>query len=204
MIIRKVFFDGIRQQPFSGKLNKGQVEGCSAILDEWERRNLTDLRQLAYIFATPFLETDQTMQPIKEYGGNAYYLKMYDVRGERPALARRNGNTEPGDGARYCGRGYVQLTWKNNYAKMTKMLQAAGFNVDLVANPDLAMRPDIASFVMFEGMLKGTFTGKKLSDFFNRTTTDWINARRIINGTDRAQRIADVAKSFYSDLMLAS
>lgn len=204
MIDRKQFFAGIRQQPFDGKLTNDQVQGCSAILDEWERRKLTDLRWLAYIFATPFLETARTMQPIKEYGGNSYYRRMYDVRGARPSLARRNGNTEPGDGARYCGRGYVQLTWKNNYAAMTKLLKASGVDVDLVAEPDLAMRPDVASFVMFEGMIRGTFTGKKLSNYFNAKLTDWINARRIINGTDRAAEISDIAKSFYADLVLAA
>jgi len=47
MIDRKKFFDGVRQQPFSGKLTKTNVEGMTAVLDEWERRKLTDLRWLS-------------------------------------------------------------------------------------------------------------------------------------------------------------
>ncbi len=203
-IDRKRFFDGIRQGPFPGKLSAGQVAGTSAILDEWERRKLTDLRWLADMLGTAKWETDHTMQPIIEKGGAAYFKRMYDPTGSRPALAKRNGNTTPGDGARYRGRGYVQLTWKNNYAKMTKLLRAAGINVDLVANPDLAMRPDVAAFILFEGMIDGVFTGKKLSDYFNASKTDWIGARRIINGTDRAAEIATISKQFYADLIAAA
>lgn len=200
MIDRKLFFAGIRQQPFAGKLDAGQVSGTSAILDEWERRKLQDQRCLAYMLATAKWETDHTMQPIVEKGGAAYLKKNYDPLGARPALARRNGNTTPGDGAKYCGRGYVQLTWKNNYSRMTNLLKAAGIDVDIVAIPDLATRPDVAAFVLFEGMIGGMFTGKKLTDYFNAGKTDWINARRIINGVDKAAEIAAIAKMFYADL----
>ena len=205
-IDRKVFFSGIRQQPFDGKLNQGQVAGTSAILDEWERRKLTDLRHLAYMLATAKWETDHTMQPIREKGGTAYLTKNYDPLGDRPALAKRNGNTTPGDGVKYCGRGYVQLTWKNNYATMSKLMKASGIAVDddMVKNPDVAMRPEVAAFILFEGMARGTFTGKKLSDYFSKDKTDWLNARRIINGVDRATEIGGIAKQFYADLVAAS
>lgn len=204
MIDRKKFFDGVRQQPFSGKLTKAQVMGMNAILDEWERRKLTDTRWLAYMLGTVKWETDHTMQPIKEKGGNAYYTRMYDPLGERPALAKRNGNTTPGDGPKYCGRGFVQLTWKNNYQAMTNLINSVGVdNVNLVTNPDCAMHLNLSSFILFEGMIRGSFTGKKLSDYFNNTSTDWINARRIINGTDRAAEIAGISKQFYADLLAA-
>lgn len=201
---RRKFFDGVRQQPFDGELTAGQVQGTSAILDEWERRGLKDLRWLAYMLGTAKWETDHTMQPIQEAGGAAYLTKNYDVRGSNPARARKNGNTVPGDGVRYSGKGFVQLTWKNNYDKMTKLLRTSGIQVDLVARPDLAMRSDVASFVMFEGMLGGVFTGKKLADYFNARLTDWLNARRIINGVDKAAEIAGIAKMFYADVTAAS
>lgn len=182
-IDRKIFFAGVRQGPFPGKLTAGQVKGTEAILDEWERRGLTDLRWLAYMLATTKWETDHTMQPIIE-GGSQRYLR----------------------GKKYwpwIGRGFVQLTWERNYLAMTKLLKAAGIDADLIKNPDLAMRLDVASFVMFEGMQRGTFTGKKLRDYFSATKTDWVNARRIINGTDRAGEIASIAKQFYADLTAA-
>lgn len=204
MIDRTKFFAGIRQQPFDGKLSVGQVAGTTSILDEWDRRKLTDIRWLAYMLATAKWETDHTMQPIVEKGGTAYLTRNYDVRGSNPARAKKNGNTSPGDGPKYCGRGYVQLTWKNNYLTMTNLLAKAGIGADLVVNPELATRPDVAAFVMFQGMLDGVFTGKKLADYFNPKLTDWINARRIINGTDKAAPIAAIGKMFYADLAAAA
>jgi len=184
VINRKKFFDGIRQQPFDGKLNANQVAGCNGILDEFERRQRTDMRHLAYMLATAKWETAHTMQPITERGSQSY------LRGKKYWP--------------WIGRGYVQLTWERNYKAMTQLLNAAGFDVSLTINPDLALDPKIAAFVMFEGMERGTFTGKKLSDYFNDAKTDWLNARRIINGTDRAAEIAAIAKAFFADLTTAS
>lgn len=192
MIDRKVFFSGIRQQPFDGKLSADQVAGTSAILDEWERRKLTDLRHLAYMLATTKWETAHTMQPIPE-GGSQKYL--------------RGKSYWP-----WIGRGFVQLTWQKNYKAMTDLMRAAKFSPpsvkdgypDLIAAPELALDINVASFVMFEGMTRGTFTSKKLSDYFNAGKTDWLNARRIINGTDKAAEIAAIAKAFFTDLTVAS
>lgn len=188
-IDRKKFFDGIRQQPFDGKLNAGQVSGITAILDEWDRRKLSDLRDLAYMLATTKWETAHTMQPITERGSSGY------LRGKKYWP--------------WIGRGYVQLTWDYNYKKMAQLLKASGFkskagSIDLVANPELALVPDIAAFILFEGMERGTFTGKKLGDYFTPTKSDWINARRIINGTDEAAAIANIAKAFFTDLTVAA
>ena len=180
-IDRNLFFAGIRQQPFDGKLSPGQVSGTSAILDEWERRKLTDLRSLAYMLATTKWETAHTMQPITEGGSQSY------LRGKKYWP--------------WIGRGYVQLTWERNYIAMTKLLNQAGFDVSLTEKPELALDKKIAAFVMFEGMIRGTFTGKKLSDYFNDTKTDWLNARRIINGVDKASEIAAIGKMFYADLV---
>jgi hypothetical protein len=180
MIDRKKFFSGVRQQPFPGKLTSGQVNGMSAILDEWERRKLTDLRHLAYMLGTTKWETDHTMQPIIE-GGSQKYL--------------RSKKYWP-----WIGRGFVQLTWERNYQAFRLMVKNL-FGVDIIENPDAAMQLGPAAYIMFEGMAKGTFTGKKLSDYFNASKTDWINARRIINGTDRAAEVAGIAKQFYADLV---
>lgn len=193
-INRGFFFDSVRSAPFSGRLTAKQVQGLSAIVDVWESSSeQRDDRWLAYMLGTAFHETATTMQPIQEYGGKAYFTKMYDVSGANPARARRMGNTAIGDGPRYCGRGYVQLTWKSNYAAMSPIVGA-----DLVAHPDRAMDPTIACKVMFHGMIDGLFTGKRLENYFLGGTEDWVNARRIINGLDRAQLVAAYARNFYS------
>lgn len=182
------FFDSLRTSKALGPtLTTEEVSGCEAICAACAGLPVS---WAAYALATAVVETAGTMQPIKERGGNAYFTRLYDVQGERPDLARKMGNTEPGDGARYCGRGYVQLTWKTNYAK-------AGLKLGqpLVDNPDLALRPDIAAAIMRQGMQAGWFTGKSLETYLPAVADihQFTNARRIINGQDRAVEIAGYA-----------
>ncbi len=200
MINRQFFFEHVRATLFTGKLNQAQVEGLTFILNVWEAsHSAKDDRWLAYALGTAFHETSFTMQPINEFGGNGYFTKMYDVRSilpKRRAMAKANGNIHPGDGPLFHGRGYVQLTWRSNYDRMGKI-----FSVDLTSSEAAAkqvLNAELASKIMFLGMEKGSFTGRKLSDFFHGDTQDWKNARRIINGLDCADAIAIHSKKFYA------
>lgn len=194
------FFDKVRPL-FGGKLAESQVKGMEAILLATPV-NWSD-EFLAYALATTKRETGDTMLPIKEWGGDAYYKKMYDINGDRPGKAKELGNTTPGDGVKYPGRGDVQLTGKSNYVKATTKLRAMGYDVDFVKNPDGVMIPKYAAIIMFRGMEEGWFTGKKLADFFNHSTNDPINARKIINGLDHANEIAAVYWKFLAALKAA-
>lgn len=185
---RSVFFAAARTSVFGGRMSQQQVDGCNAILDEWGRRKLTDKRWLAYILATAFHETAHTMQPIREKGG-AEYFKRYEGRKDL-------GNIQPGDGVKFHGRGYVQITGRRNY-----VLASQKVGVDLTKDPDRAMEPRIAAVILFDGMIDGWFTGRELADYFNATTDDWAGARRIVNGTDRATLIAGYAKAFHNALV---
>lgn len=179
-------------------MSAAQVGGVETIVRGFEAfAPGGDLRHLAYMLATAQHETASTMLPIMERGGYAYLRRMYDIEGERPKLAAANGNTTPGDGARYAGRGYVQLTWKSNYQRAGNKL-----GVDLVSNPDLALQPDIAARIMFSGMTDGWFTGKRLADYFGAGAANWKHARRIINGLDRADEIASLARSYHKALIV--
>ena len=206
MINRKFFFDHIKVTLFQGRLTQSQVDGLTFIVDSWEKNHAVwDDRWLAYALGTTHLETGAKMTPVHEIGGTAYFEAMYGPTGHNPARAKRMGNTAPGDGARYCGRGYVQLTWEVNYKAMSDHLTAAtGAPVDLVANPDLAMQPDFAAEIMFYGMDVGTFSGRKFSDYFTKDASgnpakdNWVGARAIINGTDKAQVIADFSQKYYA------
>lgn len=202
------FFKTVRNSVFPGRLTQQQVDGMNVILSAWDCSKFSDLRWLGYMFGTDYHETAATMQPIKEYGNYDYFERMYGPYGKRPETARRMGNTRRGDGARYCGRGFVQLTWANNYKRAGEIV-----GVDLYNNPDLAMEPAIAAKIMFAGMtdaeivfedlrddLNFSFTGKTLEDYFNDRTEDWYNARRIINGTDHAAMIAETARDFHAAL----
>lgn len=178
MLNKQFFFETVRGLLFNGKLKQTQVDGMNAILNEWESNHAKkDDRFLAYMLATTYHETDTTMQPIEEYG---------------KGKGRKYGKPDAVTGKIYYGRGYVQLTWKDNYQKMSKET-----GKDLVNNPELALSNLVATKILFAGMLQGMFTGKKLSDYFNQTKQDWENARRIINGKDKAIAIANYAKKFY-------
>ena len=198
-INRKFLFDQVKGILFGGKFKQTQVSGIDMLIDYWEKnRAEDDDRWLAYILGTAFHETAFTMQPIKEYGGNAYFTKMYDIEGARPKVANALGNTNPGDGKKDPGRGFVQITGRRNYRDWTKRLNISG--VDLEANPDLALDPKIATIIIFEGMIAGTFTGRKLSTYFNKTTEDWVSVRRTVNGLDKANQIAFYGKTFYAGI----
>jgi putative chitinase len=178
-INREKFFDSYRDS--FGPLNQSQVDGLESILDAMEAdKHMTDLRHCAYALATVKRECGDEWKPVKEYS-----------RGK----GRDYGKVDPKTGKVYYGRGYVQLTWKGNYAAMGKV-----YNIDLVNNPDLALDPEIAYKIMSYGMRHGTFTGVGLSRYIHGEICDYINARRVINGTDVAEMIAGYAEKIEAAL----
>jgi hypothetical protein len=185
------FYDALRAHKIMGAtLDQSEVDGLEILLRAmgdagWGRRFT------AYGLATAYHETAGTMQPIHEYGSREYLRNNYDVTGRRPAYARNMGNISPGDGVRYAGRGYVQLTWRNNYA-----LAGIALDRDLVGRPDDAMIPAVAAEIMVRGMSAGWFTGRRLSDYITIGRCDFKGARAVINGTDKAAVIANVADKF--------
>jgi putative chitinase len=195
-INRQFFFARVRSNVFSGSLRQTQVTGMTFLLDTWERDYASkDDRWLAYALATVYHETAFTMLPIRERGGDAYFRRMYDINGERPAVARSLGNLTSGDGVCFHGRGYVQLTGRANYTKMQQH-----FGLDLTSSraaADRVLEPAIAVKILFWGMEVGHFTGKKFGDYFNATLQDAFNARRIINRLDMAERIKGYWEEFY-------
>jgi len=182
---RKTFFSGYRQQ--FGSLKQEQV----AALEQWlsfieNDATVTDVRHAAYMTATCGHETAFTFEPITERGSRAYFDK-YNA-GTR--IGHRLGNTQPGDGYLFRGRGYVQITGRSNYSKFSSLVDR-----DLLAHPDSALDPQTAYRIATIGMRRGRFTGKKLVDYIDGSRCNYFNARRIINGTDQAGRIADYAEA---------
>ena len=197
---RQRFFAAIRNAPFSGKLSQTQVQGTELVLDQFEKTAPDgDVRHLAYMLATAFHETAATMQPVREtlaVSDDAAIIIL-----DRAYAAGRLGQvTTPywrrdADGKSWLGRGLVQLTHKPTYVAMSAVT-----GIDLVANPDRAMEPDVATTILVDGMLHGSFTGRRLSQLFNAQSEDWVGARAIINGRDRADLIAGYGKSFSAAL----
>jgi len=171
-----IFFNKVRHSLFNGKLIQGQVDGMQDIVHAWGKSGQQDPRWIAYILATAFHETARTMQPIEEWGKGA---------------GRKYGKPDKATGKIYYGRGHVQLTWLRNYVYWSHRLGR-----DFVNHPEDVLIPEISATILVNGMIDGTFTGKKLLDYFSDVSDDPVNARRIVNGTDKASLIASYHKKF--------
>ena len=193
---RSLFFDAVKSELFKGELTHPQVVGITAILDAWEERFAgADRRWLAYILATAYHETAYTMQPVRETLAESD-ARAVEILETAFAAGRLSWVKTPywrpdEDGCSWLGRGLVQLTHKRNYEAMSLLT-----GIDLVAEPDRAMEMDAAVSILIEGMVQGSFATHKLADHLNEKTEDWVNARRIVNGTDRAEKLAGYGKTF--------
>ena len=169
---RKKYFDAVRATVFGGKLTQQQVDGQNYILSVWENTAMDwELRWLAYALATTMHETASTMWPIAEYGkgkGQPY------------------GVPDPETKQTYYGRGFVQLTWRENYARADKELGFTGTR-SCEYYAENALRAPAASAIMFQGMHAGWFRGDSkgrhtFERYFDDDTDDPYNAREIVNG----------------------
>ena len=181
---REEFFTGYRQR--FGPLVQTQVDGLQFILGKAENDpNWQNVSQLAYVLATIAWETARHFTPIPEFGKPEYFQK-YDAGTH---LGQQLGNAAPGDGYRFRGRGYVQITGRANYDRIGRML-----SIDLLSEPDRALDPETAYRIASGGMRNGWFTGKKLSDYvLSDREAQFPLARRVINGVDHATEIAELA-----------
>lgn len=192
-IDRKKFYDTFRVQ-FHRRLTQKQVDGYNAILDYWEALALTDLRWLAYVLATAYHETGRTIEPVREGFGKTdeRSIKAVTRLYERGRIQTNYAEIKP-NGNSYFGRGLVQLTWDSNYKRMG---EALGMGMQLYDNPSLVLDLEISVKILFKGMIEGLFTGRSLEDYFNPTETDWVGARKIVNGRDKAHLIAGYGQQF--------
>lgn len=127
-----------------------------------DRFELSSLPTKIAAIATVAVETGR-FSPIRERGGPTYFTKLYEGRADL-------GNTETGDGARFYGRGYIQITGRGNYTDYGREL-----GVDLVATPDLALDPTVGAEV-----LALFFRDKKISPLAD--AGKWEAVRRRVNG----------------------
>ncbi len=140
-----------------------------------------NVQQLAYFLASVMHETNFTFAPVKEKRAkegtnlftiqNRYWLPGTDEEGF------------------WAGKGHIQLTWKDNYIKMGRKL-----GIPLHENPDLALDFRTSYLIASIGCREGLFSGKSLSDYINDSKVDYYNARRVVNGLDKAEKIASYAK----------
>lgn len=187
MVNEAQFFNAY-MRVFHDVLRRGEADNLLILLDFLQHDpRVTDVRHQAYMLATVRAECGRAWLPCEEIGEPEYFRKY----AAETKIGKRLGNREPGDETKYKGRGYVQLTGRANYRKMSAVI-----GLDLLTNPSVAKEPTVAYHIMSIGMTDGLFTGKKLADYINGERRDYTHARRIINGLDRAEEIAADAARF--------
>jgi Putative peptidoglycan binding domain len=150
------------------------------VLNQCLDNGVIDRGQIAYVFATAEHESHFGRFMMELADG-------WDYEGREDL-----GNTEPGDGPRFKGRGFVQITGRLNYQIWSDKL-----GINLIDNPEKAAIPEIAAMILVQGMRDGSFTGVGLSDFIVGDSRDFFDARRIVNGLDKADLIEQFAKYYF-------
>lgn len=181
------FLHHVNAMLFGGKMTPAQESGVRVFLTMWVRRcnsgEFIPLPYLAYTLATVFHETARTMLPIEEYGKGRGY---------------EYGIPDPVTGQVYYGRGYVQTTWDYNYKTLSTLIRDEnGRLVDVYKNPELLLEPFYSAQATLYGMRDGIYTGRRLRDYLDSEEPDYFNARRVINGKDKAAMIAEYADAFH-------
>ncbi len=177
--------DDVRRCGYDFSSKVGTIE---AIKRECSAQGLGLPAQIAYTLASIQHETGNTFRPVEE----GYYVK--DRKSYQKGLKYYP----------YYGRGFIQITWRENYDKFSKIL-----GIDLIDNKGEALEPNISLFIAIYGLKHGSFTGKKLTDYINDTQTDFLNARRCINALPRpedikrAEHIKEIAEGWLRKLAIA-
>lgn len=195
------FFGAIRPHMRGGRLTQDQVLGFEAVITHCLEKDIT-LEHTAYILATAYHETGGRMTAVREgfaktdRGARLAVEKLYQKK-----IIRRNYALPESNGRSYYGRGLVQLTHLDNYAKTGHAL-----GLDLVTYPDQMLDLETSVRAMVWGMTTGSYRGKSLDDmlpFNDPTPQEWKAARDIINGDTRknGEMIGKYAQMFYSALL---
>lgn len=177
---RYVDVEGAVERALNIQLDAEQANSIRLITLNWAKYDkAADLRNLAYLLATSWGESRfKSVREIKAAEGTAVWemQKRYWASG-------------------FYGRGLSALTWESSYRRFSPFV-----GIDLVANPDAIMNPEIGAKILVYSMLTGAYTGVGLPKYINAFKTDYYNARRTINGTFKAQEYANYASAIHTQL----
>lgn len=156
------------------KLTAAQGKAVRLLAAQCDENFITDPRQVAYILATCYHE--------------CRFKSIREIRAKHGSPVWKMQNRYWATG--YYGRGFSQLTWERNYRKFSPIV-----GVDLVRSPDEALKPEIGAKILVVGMKGGLFSGVGLDRYFRPGGgAFWLAARKIVNGTFQADKVAAAAK----------
>ena len=178
---------------FPPSARKHVQETVTRLMGEMQRDGITNPQQQADVLGQTDLETTMGLNLLEPRAAGKGYENRTDL-----------GNSQKGDGVRFRGRGFVQITGRSSYTYWSKRL-----GIDLIKRPDLAANPAIAAKIGVLGMRDGTFTGmtsggdliagggKKLADYTDKHgNVDFYNSREIVNGHDKASTLLAKAREY--------
>lgn len=147
-------------QFYKGTVNEKSASDCFDAVDQ----ALTDLKintslTLIGALATVRVEVGRSFKPVMENASGQAYENRHDL-----------GNYVPGDGTKYKGRGFIQLTGRSNYENYGRV-----FNLDLVCHPELALDVTISAKILAQ-----YFKDKNISQVCE--AKDWTKVRKLVNG----------------------
>lgn len=201
-IDRPTFYAYVRRAPFGGRLTKQQVTGVEQLLDAWNQYGTDDLDGLAYVLAGVHHETGGRMVPVREGFAESDQAARNAVASLfRQGRIKRN-YAIPINGISYYGRGRIQNTHFDNYQRLEQR-----FKQPFVTDPDILIRDgETDAMVTVVGHIEGIWTrgAHKLRDYFGPAYANPVGARRIVNGTDKAQLISTYYTAFLDALREAA
>jgi hypothetical protein len=155
----------------SGDYSAASAQSIPYILAAAQKHGMTDPAQIAYALATAQAESSMGQ-----------------------AMFENTSFSQSGEAGAYHGRGFIQITWQEAYARVGNII-----GVDLLNNPDRASEPEIAAEILVRGLQEGWFGHQRpLSDFVNSAEgrRDYYHARQIVNSLDRAGEIERSAQIY--------
>jgi len=174
----RLVFDPTPQQIVSacpGAVLETVADNWPLIRDALVAAGFNDPATFLAAIGNVYVETnvgDNTFKPIKELGGDAYFTELYE---NNARTAAQLGNTQPGDGARYCGRGYIQITGRSNYRTYGRAL-----GIPLEDNPDLALDAGVAARIL-AAYFDGVGIPRRADTALASANQDWQPVRAAVN-----------------------
>jgi len=206
-----IFYAHVRATLFGGRLSQSQVDGIGRISGVCEMAELS-IKQASYVLATVYHETGKRMQPVRETFADSddqaiARLERAWAKGQLTWVKRPYWRPDS-RGRSWFGRGDVQLTHEYNYVRQQDKLVHHPLRPTLVPyavhdDPSMVLDPQTSALICVLGMRDGDFTGRCLRDYIDGSRTDYLHARRIVNGMDRAADVANYARAFEAAIRLA-